>query len=283
LRRDPQGFCIIRTQGTRLELLATAVRSVIEQKPRITPCVVVHGNQDVFSDLRDWLAKIDTSVLVLHAPATDRKRGYPCNVALDFLKENPQAYDFLCFLDDDDHLLPGFSERLTEAAWLSRADVVFGLTNALSETGAVQAMHPLLPTSALFIDNFIPINAYIVRTDAALACAARFDETINYLEDWDFLLQLLGAGARFVALFETVSEFRLIGDGNVAVKRDPMHFEECAVRIRTRTRAALDSLSPGIFWRDVVDFPEDQVVFLETRQLRQLEAARTLFKASGRP
>jgi len=42
---------------------------------------------------------------------------------------------------------------------------------------------------------------------------------MDYVEDWDVLLQMLAKGASFMPLFETHAEIRLIGDGNATFKK----------------------------------------------------------------
>jgi hypothetical protein len=47
-----------------------------------------------------------------------------------------------------------------------------------------------------------------------------FDESLEVLEDWNFLHRLVGRGFRFEPLSEYLSEFRLTGDGNTPDKQD---------------------------------------------------------------
>jgi glycosyltransferase involved in cell wall biosynthesis len=222
-------------------------------------------------------------LIVLHTPNTDRRRGHACNVALDYLKEHSEAYDLLCFLDDDDHLLPPFAERLAAALGLTGADLAYCGSNAVPAQGESHAMHGILPAAALFGGNFIPINAYAVRTEAVLAANARFDETIDYLEDWDFLVQLMAAGVRAIPVFETLSEFRLIGDGNSMQRRDPVHFDHCLTRVRGNAAAAAARLPVALFWRDVFDFPTERRLALKTTEIAHLQAAKRLFAGASTP
>ena len=61
------------------------------------------------------------------------------------------------------------------------------------------------------------------------ACA----KSIEYTEDWHFLLPLLeGTGSRFHALPTTLSEFRIASDGNLAKKRDPANWRATSLTIR---------------------------------------------------
>jgi len=282
LAAEPSGLCIIRTQGARIELLTSAVASVQQQGVPITPCIVVHGDEATRGLVERQLSRelgptSGPPPIVLAAPELTRRRGYPCNVGLDFLYAHADRFDLLCWLDDDDHLLPNFGARLVEAMRRRGADLAYGLTNALPVSGEPVPQHQLLPTVSLFHGNFMPINSYLVRTDALLAVKARFDETLDYLEDWDFLIQVMGGGAKAVPLFETVAEYRLIGDGNTLQRRDPEHFDYCVSVVRQRGAEAARRLSPDHYWSDVLDFPADRRPPLTSKEQAHLLAAKALF------
>lgn len=280
LAAAPRGLCIIRTQGNRMELLTQAVASVRRQAIPFTPCVVVHGDAARRDFVARWLEATGAAVegpapIVLEASKPGRRRGYPCNVGLDQLAGG--GYDLLCFLDDDDHLLPNFAPRLVEALRASDADFAFGQTNALPVRGEPFAQHQLMPAVALFHGNFIPINSYVARTEAVLATRARFDETLHYLEDWDFLVQLVAGGARGVPVFETIAEYRIIGDGNTAEKRDQAHYDYCLSEVRARGAASAARLPADLFWSGILDFPADRRSAFALHEIAHLVAARDLF------
>ena len=281
----PRSLCVIRTMGTRLELLAAAVASVRQQALPMLPCVVVHGDAEAHAQVGQWLAEgAPGPMQVLHAPDTSRKRGYPCNVALRFLREHAGDFDLLCFLDDDDHLLPDFAARLVAALRLNGADMAYCQSNALPDGAEPRALHRALPAVALFHRNFIPNNAFLVRTELLVRTPSiLFREDLHYLEDWDFLVQLMDAGMRVVPVFETLSEFRLIGDGNAAVKQDPEHFEYCQALVRRHGQQAAAKRPIGEFWRDVIDFPNDQYRVMNVHDIADLLAAKVLFAAGDAP
>ena len=267
----PRALCVVRTQGGRMELLENTLASIRAQSLQITPCIVVHGDDDLHDFVKRQLTKQslpDETVpaVILKAPNTSLKRGYPCNVALDYLEKNRDTYDLLCFLDDDDHYLPGFADRLVHLMRATEADIAYCATNALPKTGEPVAQHKLLPFTALLAGNFIPFNSFLVRTEAVFAARARFNETLHYLEDYDFLVQLLLAGVRAEPLHETLSEYRLLGDGNSAIKQDVAHFQECEEQVRQRIAGAAlskpasatirsSALTEEAFIADVMAFP----------------------------
>src|SRR5262249_24372081 len=141
------------------------------------------------------------------------------------------------FLDDDDILYPFYSARLTELVDLTGSDLGFAVANSSIPSKVAQAGHQPMPASVLLVMNFIPIHCYIVRTAFLLATDVRVQEDMDYLEDWDFLLALFAAGARFSSLPEVICEYRIIGDGNRRQKRFPEQFEKCKSRVLKKGRA----------------------------------------------
>ncbi|MBP2566435.1 GT2 family glycosyltransferase [Agrobacterium tumefaciens] len=283
LRENPTAVCIIRTQGKRMELLASAVESVRSQSIMMTPCIVVHGDVNVREFVernlpRELLEGTGNRAVILCAPDLSKRRGYPCNVGLQYLKDHAAEYDFLCFLDDDDHLLPRFGEQLADAVEMNDADFAYGLTNALPQAGAPFIQHNLLPATALFIGNFIPVHSYLLRTEVVLKANLSFDEGLDYLEDWDFLIQIIGSGAKGVPLFEVVSEYRLLGDGNTNQRNDPAHFEDCTNKVVLRGKSLGKKIQASQFWAEVLEFPTDRRKALNAHEIAHLNATRNLFQ-----
>ena len=264
LSRNPEIFCVIRTQGNRMDLLSRAISSVRDQRYPVTPCIVVHADDEVFefvqrhlrSDLE--LGATNRAAVVLHAPRTDLRRGYPCNVALDYLKAHRSNYDLLCFLDDDDHLLPNFAERLTDMLLLRGSAMAYGMANALPKMGQPFVQHELRPWLSIVDSNFIVFNSFLVRLDAVLDAGITFETGMHYLEDHHFLLQMAGAGIRAEPLMEVITEYRLLGDGNAAIKRDITHFEECHRIVKGLAEYVVRKLSIDEFWDDLLAFPCDE-------------------------
>lgn len=280
---NPHGACLIRTQGRRLEFLEEAVHSVLQQTVPITPCIVVHGDLETFNLVGKWASRFDGRVEMLHASLGGRRRGYPLNVGLDFIEAATDRFDFFCILDDDDILYPMFAERLVAALNMSGADVAYCTTNSRVPGEQAKVAHPPLPTAALISGNFIPINAYIVRTTFLKRSGARLREDIHYLEDWDFLLSLMHAGARFTLLNETLSEFRIIGDGNLDQKQDPEHFAHCRKIVGVRAALAAKKIGVENFYRAVMDFDFSMRPALTCDNLNQLQAAFDIFATVNVP
>lgn len=248
------GLCIIRTQGRDLDLLQESIGSVLMQTTHMTACVVVHGPKALYDEVARWLDLRRHRLVLLHAWRSARKRGYPLNVGLDYLRRNVGRYDFFCFLDDDDILYPLYAERLTWALFNSQADIVYGLSNQRTPWLAAQPGHVAKPTGFLVASNFIPIHAYIVRTSLILHQPIRFREDMDYLEDWDFILALLKLSARIAHLPEFLCEYRLIQDGNVDDKRDMRHYEECRDRVLALGQFVADLRGPRELLLELANF-----------------------------
>jgi glycosyltransferase involved in cell wall biosynthesis len=248
------GLCLIRTQGTRLELLAETVASVSTQAIPVTPCVIVHGSIALTEDVKRWLVSRGLDAAVVQAPDLTRKRGYPLNVGLDYLRQNAEKYDFFFFLDDDDIIYPFYSSRLTEVLNLTGADIGVCGSSSRVPWEAPCPGHALKPVSALVAGNFIPIHSYIVRTDFLMNRSLRVDEEMDYLEDWDFLISLFASDARFSILPEILCEYRIISDGNRQEKKKPIHYEFCRMRVMERAKSAAQEFGFGRFIRDLTGF-----------------------------
>ena len=282
---QPKGLCVIRTQGRRMELLHEAICSVQDQVFPITPCIVVHADTAVYDFVKHEIEKWDLpskNIIVLHADNINLKRGYVCNVGIDVLKTD-STFDFLCFLDDDDHLLPNFAERLVRALQINDADMCYGLTNAIPSTGEPYVQHQLLPASKLLVDNFIPINSYIISVRALLACGARFDETIHYLEDWDFLIKVISSGLNIVPVFQTVSEYRLLGDGNVEQKKNPAENDRCYRLVAQRAQEAAKKISIFKFNDEIMSFQFKRRLPLSEHELAALKRTTQILNSETSP
>ncbi|NUB13735.1 glycosyltransferase [Azospirillum brasilense] len=249
-----RGMAVVRTRGTRLDLLRGTVRSIAEQPLPMTPAVVVHGDEALAARVRAWCDDAAPGTLCLAASQPGRRRGYPANVGIEHALAHPDRFGYVMFVDDDDILYPLAAERMAGAMIHGGADVVYAVGNKrVPWQPAEEAYHPL-PAAALLGGNFIPINTYAVRTAALAVTGARFDETLEYLEDWDLLVQLLGGGARFHMLPETVSEFRMFGDGNTTVRRMPELFEAADRRLRARCAQTASRMGIDAFHRSILDF-----------------------------
>jgi len=135
-----------------------------------------------------------------------------------------------------------------------------------------------MPSASILFGNFIPINCFAVRIDSLIASGARFREDMDYLEDWDFLVSLLGAGLHFSLIHEVLSEFRIIGDGNTTIRRHPEHFEECRRRVWARSAMAAKQIGLGRFYRDLLDFDFSERPALSENDIYHLAQTHKMFR-----
>ena len=266
----PRGAVIVRTQNKRPDLLLEAVESVRSQAPDLTPIIVVHGDE---SDVQAVSAQLsaDEETIFLHADdrlKPGRRLGYPANVGLDYVTDRADRFDYMTFLDDDDILYPCFAAQMGAALTGSEADLVYALANRRHLRRATEPGPSPLPGSCLVAENFIPCNSYCLSLPFLRQAGFRFDEHLLYLDDWDFLLSLWGAGARFRFLAETVSEFRITNDGNTIEKKYPELHHAAVVRIQEKAWNIAVAAEEGLtrFRRDMLDFPWSEV---QTREFNR--------------
>ena len=253
-----RGAVIIRTQNKRQDMLLEAVESVSAQTPLLTPIVVVHGNNHDLRTIESQLSSIDDVVFLFASEdiKPNRRLGYPANVALDYVVDQTDRFDFVSFLDDDDILYPRFSKVISEALVWSGADLVYAMSNKRYLWRPVEPGPTPLPASCLIAENFITCNSYGLTTAFLRQSGTRFDENRLYLDDWSFLLSLWGAGARFHFLPETVSEFRITNDGNTIKKKYPELYTSAAAWVQEQAWNIAIAQETGLlrFQKEMLDF-----------------------------
>ena len=126
--------------------------------------------------------------------------------------------DWIGFLDDDDIIYPWHLELLLDAARQNNASMVYGNHNRV----LFQNMEDLIPDkivewtpwefnrNQLLVNNYIPINSYLFRHDL-LESIGFWDEELERLEDYDFLLRL-SAVCNFYHVNKVTSEYRFYLD-----------------------------------------------------------------------
>jgi glycosyltransferase involved in cell wall biosynthesis len=131
----------------------------------------------------------------------------------------------LCFLDDDDVMLPGHLRTGLQALAETEADVVYtqvAVCDQFVEPGAQPAPNQIrayfrasFDPRLLHICNFIPVNSVFIRRPAS------FDETLGLLEDWDLWLRLLTRhGYRFHAVPAVTAVYHRVPGFSSMTSRD---------------------------------------------------------------
>jgi LmbE family N-acetylglucosaminyl deacetylase len=217
---------IVRTQGIRFPFLKEALTSIASQSRPCIAVVVAHAGAEMLETIASVCRDVPSlSWVLLHAAHTENKRGYPLNVGLEYVLTFHSETEAVAFLDDDDILYPDFSARMLETLRNTAADVVCAASNRCIPGQAAEEGYRPISFLNLFVINFIPINTYVIRLVSLRNTPVFFDETMDVVEDWHFLLQLIQHGFRFEAVMEVLSEFRIISDGNKKIKDDPDKWE----------------------------------------------------------
>ncbi|MBQ7626940.1 MAG: glycosyltransferase, partial [Rhodocyclaceae bacterium] len=167
------------------------------------------------------------------------RRSEAANAGLDAARG-----DLLCFLDDDDALLPGHFEPLVEALRAHpQAVAAYSGTSAETPDGHVLRVYgrPFDRTD-LYLENCFPIHSVLFRREAVQA-GARFDPAFDLCEDWDFWLQLARCGD-FVYCEAVTALYRITEDGGYALQGDGQtaYLAERAVLEKWRTLHSADAL-----------------------------------------
>lgn len=250
------GVALVRTQGNRMTLLCEAIESSLMQSPSLEPCIIVHNEEEVRSIVESRIRQEFSAhrFPILSAPDLTLKRGYPLNVGLDYASKLGDHYGYVALLDDDDLLYPNFSSSLTAVLSNAGADIAYGASLRREPNGETRTGYEVLPFSAILAANFITTNSYIVRLSFLRGHGIRFPEHMHYLEDYHFLLQILGHGAAAGCVFEPVSEFTVTGDGNTPQRRFPREFAACNAEVSKMASAIADSLEISTYWEELLRF-----------------------------
>jgi hypothetical protein len=106
----------------------------------------------------------------------------------------------------------------------------------------------------------------------------RFREDLRYLEDFEFLQSLLIAGAKFSYIPETLSEYRIIGDGNNVIKNDAVRYEHAKKLALARGALIAKLLGLNYFYRDLLQFGFGRINNLSPEKINEVVDVFKLFK-----
>ena len=245
---------IVRTQGLRQSLLQEALTSISVQSNSCLAVVMVHAGAEMLERVESVCREIPSlSWVLIHADRIENKRGYPLNIGLQYACAFLNNAEAIAFLDDDDILYSNFSARMIQALSETDADVICAASNRSAQDQAVEGGYRPGSFMNLFIYNFIPINSYIIRMVSFAKKPVFFDETLDVVEDWHFLLQLLQNGFQFEAITDILSEFRIISDGNKQIKDNPEKWSNAYSYIYTCIRDSSFLLKGQMIQRLMMD------------------------------
>ncbi|MGB9670232.1 MAG: glycosyltransferase family 2 protein, partial [Halothiobacillaceae bacterium] len=198
---------IIRT-ADRPEMLREAVASVAAQEYASIQLIVVNdGREDVEAVVQKAAGRLLERLCYVvnhenHGRAQAANRGL----------ENVQGA-YVCFLDDDDVILPDHIGKLVQALECE-PDAVAVYTDSLcaNEHGETIAEFSGQMDQALLIGtNFLPIHSVLFR-GSLIGRGVHFDESLTFFEDWDFWIQVSRMG-RFIYRPGKSAVYRILAIG----------------------------------------------------------------------
>lgn len=160
------------------------------------------GSIDNSGEILDQYAQKDERVLVMHK--SNGGASSARNLALDSITENGN-FDFVCFVDSDDVVVPEFVETFVQSLLEYDAEYcVCGVERYNKEVVTFTGItsHPKIPLNQIsalkhycHIDEWVdfPNNIYMTSRifASSLIKSIRFNESLKVTEDQDFILRAL--------------------------------------------------------------------------------------------
>ena len=197
---------LIRTKD-RKEYLRRAVESVKQQSyASHIDLVIVNDGGESPAELKPEFESCFHRMTVVDV-TTSRGRAAAANVAM-----NNAIGEFMNFLDDDDELDTGHVQTFL-ANWRRNRDieVLYRGVRVVDYQGRhLRDFNDRYDAGRLLHMNYIPIHAVTFsRKFVDMGC--RFDELLEYYEDWDFWIQLSRL-ARFFHTNQVTATYHLVGN-----------------------------------------------------------------------
>jgi glycosyltransferase involved in cell wall biosynthesis len=203
---------IVRTFN-RPRFLREALQSICAQiYPNIEIVVINDGGTDVGPAVNGCTEQVSTLQLV-QLPMNIGRSG-AANRGLSVAKG-----EFIGFLDDDDTLDPDHIDGLVQALQqYPEASVVYAGVRVENDKGQVESYFNFpFDRQKLLASNFIPIHAVLFSRRLIEEKGIRFDEGVDFYEDWDFWLQL-SRHASFLHVDKISATYRAQGQSGVGLK-----------------------------------------------------------------
>lgn len=165
------------------------------------------GGEDVSDVVLQFSESKDIQFKYIH----NEKPSGRSNAANQCL-ENANGF-YSIFLDDDDWFSETHTEGLVKAIETDGESVLsYTGCRAVDENRVeIREYSADLEPENIFIENFIPINSYLFKTDAGRNC--RFENEFLIYEDWDFLIQLFFVG-KFIKKDGFTAFYEIAGGGS---------------------------------------------------------------------
>ncbi len=189
--RGPAPVAVVVRTRNRPALLREALESLRVQTARPTQVVLVNDGGASLSEVESSFHGVFE--LTVEELPERRGRSAAANRGVHLARQ-----ELVAFLDDDDRFYPDHLERLVRAHRSGPEPVVYSdaVTVVYERREELwQARHRTLQYSLdfdpdyLLLANFIPLQTLLLPR-ALYTRVGGFDETLDYSEDWDFLIRL---------------------------------------------------------------------------------------------
>lgn len=247
---------IIRSMGR--PSLDAAMRSVLGQTCKSVEIVLVNAGGGEHRAVAEDCAAC--KVRIVNQRGARLPRAQAANAGLAAAQG-----EWLLFLDDDDVIDEEHLARLLSAAGLQQAPVAYAGVRVVDASGQeLYALDEDWDRIRLWQGNFLPIHAVLVRRSFVEAAEARFDESLDVYEDWDFWLQL-AMRAPFLHVPGVSATYFLAGNSGLAVDADQDYVRQARARIYAKWRALVppDELAIALARAEAARSLEAKLVFAE--------------------
>jgi tetratricopeptide (TPR) repeat protein len=155
---------------------------------------------------------------------------------------------WITFLDDDDRIAPEhLAGLLAGARDAPQARVITSLATVVYADGRTDRIGGPFSLAELFERNFIHLSSALVARELVDE-GCRFDETLEVLEDWEFMLQLAQRAAVHFVPVATFSWNAEAGDSGAGrgANQDAARFAANRDRVYAKWRAAREALAARV-------------------------------------
>jgi hypothetical protein len=237
----------------RLNELERAVFSVAAQtaRPVVARIITQRFGDDAMDATRQRLAPLFAATPWAQLDIHDWRAANPADGRSCLINEGIRRAKgrYLSFLDYDDILFPEAHKILRDRLKSSSAGIAFASVQTMTlevfdsfvlTVGRARAPFFGATLVDLFHENFAPIHSYLIDCHRVPAEELRFDEGLNWEEDYEFLLRLCARSkADFSAVGTFVGWYNFKTDGSNSIPTTPQAaFERRAAQERTRAEIA---------------------------------------------
>ena len=204
LGADPPRISIVTPSFNQGRFLERTIRSVLDQGyPNLEYVVQDGGSTD------ESVSVLERHSSRLHSWISAKDGGQADAINLGFQRSSGEI---MAWLNSDDVLLPGALEYVAHFFRRHpRIDIIYGHRLLIDEDDREIGRWVMPPhcDEALVWADFIPQESLFWRRTAWEAVGAKLDESFHYALDWDLLLRLRNAGARFRRVPRFLAAFRV--------------------------------------------------------------------------